>query len=460
MTRTAEVYCYHDKRYAHDLSSLLDDIRAAGHRVLTGGDAAELTMLLQVGLPTAVIYTLAEEESLNSPEFQMAARRAMDRWLPFILVGPGPISESLSLRLPESSGVMERHLSVEEVPELIGELADLNHQQKPALVYEDDGDDSDLSGLDDSMVDTVGDPDEQIRIETRIVVGDKARILTSITREGAVLIQEENDIPADEVDLFGRMEAQHLSALAAYSPQIEVSIPAPVRSTFKGEVSAPFFFDESLRREHVDKELEQRVRKISLALSAATIVAAVTTIAATLLWDLPIPRPITPALADVASSVHSDLPNAPAASSRASARLEQLRKAYMWPPEAGVLSSESMVLDDGSSGEVEFPGRFEIGSTQFTIKDPDASVRFISTIKTLSTAHDIWIVGHATHEEVGKGLPQIAKQRAVEVLRYLCEFGVPKERLHAVRGEPVALSADLEPNGAPRQHFVGIIIED
>lgn len=458
MINQAEVYCFRDKQYAHDLGPLIDAIRDAGHRVLTGHDSEELTMLLQVGLPTAVLYTLADEESHRATSFVMAAKRAMDRWLPLILVGPGPVNDSISLRLPESSGVTERALSFDEVPEVLGELADLAHHEKPPMLADDD--DTDISSLDDALIDTVGSPDTEVRIETRIVAGDRAHILTTVSRGDNLLLQEDHDIPSDEVDLFGRMEAQHMLALAAYTPAMASSQTGSTTPSFRGEVSAPFFFDDALRREHADQAQKNLVRKLIIGLSVATVVAIATTVSATLLWNLPLPKPLAKVQKETKNLDSGQQSTLSSEANQSSSRLARLRSAYMWPPESRATGVESLSLNDELSSEIQFPGRFEDSISRFSVPDPDEAARFLSMLGSMTTAHDVWIVGHATSAEVGKGMPQIAKQRAVEVLRFLADHGIPKARLHAVRGEPVAPRADLEPDGSPRNRFVSIIIED
>jgi hypothetical protein len=445
MTRTAEVYCFHDRRYAHDISVLIEGIRAAGHRVLTGEDSQELSMLLQVGLPTAIVYTLADEKSIEGPAFKAAAKQAMDQWLPLILVGPGPVGDSLSLHLLESSGVMERRISLDEVSEIISELADLAHHEKPSVLSEYDGDESDFVSLDDSLVDTTGEPGQEIRVETRIVIEDKARVVTTVTKEGEPILEEAHDIPGDEIDLFGRMEAQHLLALASYTPKAPDLAESQAHGTFQGEVSAPFVIDEKVWREQAESALDLRVREFTLGLSIAMIVAVSTTLGATLLWDIPTP---TAAFSDQAA----ERPQAaepevlPPKASHASNRLAQLRSAYMWPPEPHMTGK-------APAGEIPFPAKFDIGSSRFGPMDPDEALRFMSMITNLSTAHNIWIVGHATYEEVRQGNSLLAKQRAVEVLRHFAAHGIPKKRLYAIRGEPVTDSDS-------RRQMVGIIVEN
>ncbi|MBW2276214.1 MAG: OmpA family protein [Deltaproteobacteria bacterium] len=121
MDQTAVVYYYADPAYRGDMAAALAELTDRGYRVVEGDNADELLFLLQVGRPAAVIYTLAEAESITSAAFQMVSRRAFDLLVPIIAVGPAEPRDGVTLVYPEGRKSAKKHVPFHSMAALISE---------------------------------------------------------------------------------------------------------------------------------------------------------------------------------------------------------------------------------------------------------------------------------------------------------------------------------------------------
>ncbi len=236
MSTDIKIYCCTDPAYTGGLDILFTSLRDRGHQVIIGDDIEEI--LLQLGRPTAILYTFASEGDSLSVPFQTLMRQALDQSLPMILVGPGEISDGVTLYSPGNDRFDERHIPFHMVGDVIESLGDdpSGERQVAASVNTID----EMSGpFAERLIDEVGDDSRAVRIETVIITSDDTRITTTVSRQGNVVVREEQDVDARAPDLAEKMAAQHLMAVSSYSPA-KPSHTGVVGSRFRGEVSAPF----------------------------------------------------------------------------------------------------------------------------------------------------------------------------------------------------------------------------
>ncbi|MCP4674244.1 MAG: hypothetical protein GY854_01735 [Deltaproteobacteria bacterium] len=236
MSIDVKVYCCMDPAYSGGLDVLVASLRDRGHQVIIGDDIEEI--LVRLGKPTAIFYTFASEGDSLSVPFQTLMRQALEQSIPMILVGPGNISDGLTLYYPGDDKFDERHIPSHMVADVIEGLEDNLSEGQYNITFDQPIDEMSRQ-FEERLVDVVGDDSGAVRIETEIMTSDDTRITTTVSRRGNVVVREEQDIDVQATDLAEKMAAQHLMAVNSYTP----ARPSPIGikgSKFRGEVSAPF----------------------------------------------------------------------------------------------------------------------------------------------------------------------------------------------------------------------------
>ncbi len=273
MSAPAEIYCYSDSAYSGDLDEVLSPLRDEGHHVVVGQDLEEMTLLLQVSRPTAIIYTLATEGASLSTPYQNLARRALECSVPLILIGPGEPSDGYLLNYPEGTGFDEQRIPSDQ---LLATVLDL--QRRPPREWSAPQAEKANSErgrfLEERLLDVIADGTGEIHIETGITTDEGARITTTVSKSGAVLVREEQEVDLNDPEITEQMEAQHLAAVSSYAPAAPSSLGV-IGTKFRGEVSAPFDIPEIKNEQPRDTRTSETRLKIAIPtlLIAAALLA-------------------------------------------------------------------------------------------------------------------------------------------------------------------------------------------
>jgi outer membrane protein OmpA-like peptidoglycan-associated protein len=442
MPREVEIYCYSDPAYSGDKELLLVPLREAGYRVVEGADLLELMLLLELSEPLIAVYALAYEGSRLSAQFHSLSRKALELGLPLILIGPEDPGDDLTFLYPgdtsfEESIVPSARLidAVEEIREMVPSDYRL---RRPLGESAMELGDTFLGKLHDK----VGDGEEKFEIETEVVTDHEVKIVTTVKREGVVLIREESAAIDDDSANTIWIEEQHLKAVNAYSPASDITT-----KHFHGEISGPIVLPE---RSNIPVEPGgQRKRRRRILMTSLVVAAICFSCGAIFLATLPvgtIPREIEP--------VKEPKPHVVKPSPMA----EQLLAKE--PVDSENLANNAPVEKKMSlNNAIPFPGYFRPGKAVFFFKDEWEKDRFIAMIGAVPTDRKIRVVGHPTSNEAAAGDLQLGLSRAWAVIQYLSRLGIDRQRMTAVRGEPVLHDIDLDKKGLPRNRWVSVIIK-
>jgi len=124
MKSQISVYCYFDPAYGWDARAAISALEPRGCRIVQGKDPSEILLLLQVGRPAAVVSTLADDDAAESADYMMTKRRAFDRRVPIVLVGPGQPRDGLQLLYPGEDEYAPRHLPLHALADTVMELGE------------------------------------------------------------------------------------------------------------------------------------------------------------------------------------------------------------------------------------------------------------------------------------------------------------------------------------------------
>ncbi len=273
MSAPAELYCYLDSAFTGDLERVISPLRDEGYHVVVGQDLEEMTLLLQVSRPTAIIYTLATEGASLSSPFQTLARRALECSVPLILIGPGEPSDGYLLNYPEGARFDEQRIPADQLLETVTDL----QQRPPREWFVPQGERANTERgrhLEERLLDVIADGTGEIQIETGIATDEGARITTTVSKSGAVLVREEQEVDLNDPGITEQMEAQHLAAVSSYAPAAPSSLGV-IGTKFRGEVSAPFDIPEVKNDQTRDTRTSESILKIAIPtlLIAAALLA-------------------------------------------------------------------------------------------------------------------------------------------------------------------------------------------
>ncbi|MCP4599045.1 MAG: hypothetical protein GY847_00635 [Proteobacteria bacterium] len=457
MSEPTEIYCYSDPNYKGNTDAIISLLRDKGHRVLVGKDLDELNLLLQLSNPTAVIYTLASEGAALSSPFLITARRALVSSVPMIVMGPNDTRDGFTLYYPERSRFVKRHIPFHM---LTGAIEDLRDDPPKDRSFESMPDTHHLP--EEVLSDVIDDDSNSVKIETKIKSDKETWITTAVSRDGDVIIREEQVVDPDDPELAEKIEIQHLTAISSYTSASSF-LPEDTESKYRGEVSAPIVLPKKKIESHSAKD-EAPVKlklAVSLLLSGSVcclIVAFYFSTSSRI--TMPTPKKhmkvvrteyaVTPVSDDVTTTPKPNLDDLILDDT-------DLDNGKTKPASIAYKPLNYKVAE--SRNAFPFPGRFRPGKSVFFFPDEWEEQRFANMIKALPNEKKIRVIGRPTDEEVKQGKQMLGKSRAWSVLHYLKRLGIAGSRITPVRGKPVPTKSDLDSDGRPRNRWVEVVIE-
>jgi len=126
-------------------------------------------------------------------------------------------------------------------------------------------------------------------VETEITEGEQTKILTTVSREGQVVVREEQNVDPDDPDLRLKLELQHRTALRCYQPA-EPSYVQP--GELGGNVNGPITLPPAAPRPSmVNHAPPRRLRGLVALLIGAALLCAGTALYLSTAPTTPLPRP-------------------------------------------------------------------------------------------------------------------------------------------------------------------------
>ncbi|MCP4199458.1 MAG: hypothetical protein GY762_20110 [Proteobacteria bacterium] len=433
MSNHAEIYCFEDSNYKGNIDVAIDLLRKHGYRVIVGDDVKELLLLLEIGDPAAIIYTLVSDNTSLEKSFQSIASKALERSLPMILIGSDVSRKGFTLYYPVDPFLDGKQIDSHMLASVLDEI----HGTSNAVPWE-----ASDSGpvLREKLVDSFEDGEESIRIETSVTTDEEPKITTLVYRRGEVIVREEQSVRADEPELKDKIESQHLAALSSYAPA-----PARPRRKYPDEVNGPI----PLARTEPDTASETEpgiwgrkgVSKRLLVLGMLVFCGVVFYLSTRQVT--PLPQPISrPEAVQSQSGVRAG----------GIGKMETMvREPDPFPDEA---IPDSVQENDASTDDaVLFPGRFRPNRTVFGFRNKGEERIFLSTIEELSKEKKIRLVVPVVDSHGSVRKKKLAMARANAVFRYLRDQGIRN------RDMIVGKSTDKKSTKQKQAGTVDLIIE-
>jgi len=135
--------------------------------------------------------------------------------------------------------------------------------------------------------------------------------------------------------------------------------------------------------------------------------------------------------------------------------------------EASGFGPGNEVAFDASAGTVTvtLPNTILFDSGKATLKKTSSTElnHIISVLRSQYASRHIDVVGHTDSQPIKKSKwqdnMQLSTERALSVVRYLTEHGIPKDRVRAVgRGESQPVASNATPSGRARNRRVEIVV--
>ncbi len=479
------VYYFTDASLAGEVSGTVENLRRRGHRVVKGDNADELLFLLQVGKPTAVIYTLKTRENESSASYQMVSRRALGMGVPMILVGPEPPRDGVVLVEPRGRTTARHHVSVHDVARVVESLA---------------GDGADVAGSAERSRaaakgrTVLGMASGAVRPSRPAPMSPKPKpnkaTIRSIPAAGPASGEESSPAPTPaEVPADGRT--------------IRGAAPPPEAAESRAEPRARA---AAADRESIDRETERSpaagvgadphhgrpagsrfaIWKIVVAvLAGVTLLGAGAAVFFATRSAGPPPSPL-PDYAGIGPTAAAPQASAgkksaaavgeretadesspepssgggkpPGPAPQAGKKVEEQKLASTAAPEPGEASRRSG--GRFAPGEpVPFPGHFRGGTAVFWFDEDDAPEGFVEELREAAGRRRVRLVGHPTAGEVEGGRARLGLSRAWAVKKWLGRQGLSMERIDAVRGAAVADEPEYDGRGFALNRWVDVVVE-
>jgi hypothetical protein len=426
MSRDIEVYCYEERTYRGDIHAVLDPLKAAGHRVVVGHDADELSVLLEISRPTLLIYVLSSNGSRLSAAFQTLERRAIDLGLPIVLAGPErmllPDDEVLFL-FPEQEGFSELPVPLGQIAAQVERVRDERPSGFDVLRRGTPRGHRLGAEIGRPLRDGFGE-DERLVIETAVAdaEGDRLKVVTTVTDDDEVVVQEETLLDLGRDDITEKISSLHARSIDDYAPRrglAGISAAVDARSSVSAPIRRPSEFPP-----RADAGWRNLIGRLTVILAMMVgIAAAAVALGVTLVVEERAPIPDVRPERSVGERTIPGLvvrlkrpPDEPAAEA---------------PPE---------------NRGMRFPGSFAAGRAAFTIEDPAEEERFLRFVRGLRSASEVRVIGSATRGEIASGHRDLAARRAMTVRRYLELVGLPASGLR-VEGIESPLGDDAQDSG-------------
>jgi hypothetical protein len=398
MSNQPEIYCFIDSEYKDNIDSSIDLLRKHGYRVVVGTDIKELLLLLEIGDPVAIVYTLVSDSSSLERSFQSIASNALERSVPMFLIGPEDSRKGFHLYYP-----LDPYFDGKQVDAvMLASVLDDIHGTSNAVPWEAANSEPVPRK---KLVDSFEDGEESVRIETSVMLDEEPKITTVVYRRGEMVVREEQAVRVDEPDLTHKIEAQHLSAVGSYAPA-----PPRPRRKYPGKVNAPIVQAriEQAKTLETDTWVGDRniVSKRLLILGMVVFCGVVFYLSTRQVT--PIPQPISgPEI------VQTDPGSALRGGNPPSEETEPVLNDAS-PNDGGVENGDGVL----------FPGRFRPNTTTFGFRNKGEERIFISTIKELSKEKKIRLLVRFKDSNVSDKKRRLGEARANAVFRYLREQGL------------------------------------
>jgi hypothetical protein len=433
MSNHSEIYCFEDSDFKGNIDTAIDLLRKDGYRVVVGGDVKELLLLLEIGDPAAIIYTLVSDNTSLEKSFQSIASKALERAVPMILIGADASRKGFTLYYPVDPFLDGKQIDSHMLASVLDEI----HGTSNAVPWED----SDSGpAVREKLVDTFEDGEESIRIETTVTTDEEPKITTLVYRHGEVIVREEQVVHAEEPELKGKIEAQHISAVGSYAPG-----PRSPRRKFKDEVSGPIVLPKTEPDTPPEKEPgfwgQKRITKRLLVLGMLVFCGVIFYLSTRQVT--PLPQPV--------SQPAAVQPETGAMLGGTGEEEAVVRTPKPYPDE--MIPDSFQENDDSTDDGVLFPGRFRPDKTVFGFRNKSEERIFVSTIRELSKEKKIRLVVPFIDSHASAQKKRLGMARANAVYRYLRTQGMrPRDMF-------VGKSADKQTAKHKRAVTVELIIE-
>ncbi|MFO8074335.1 MAG: hypothetical protein R6V85_20930 [Polyangia bacterium] len=470
------VYYFTDASLAGEVSGAVENLRRRGHRVVKGDNADELLFLLQVGRPSAVIYTLGSRENESSASYQMVSRRALGMGVPMILVGPEPPRDGVVLVEPRGRTTARSHVSIHDVGRVVESLAEGGADVAGSAKR------SRAAAKGRTMLGMVPGavrPSRPAPMSPRPKPG-KATI-RSIPAAGPAPGKESTpapapaEVPADgrtirgaapppqaagsnaepEVRAAGVGADRHDERLAgSRTAAWKIVVPVLAGVTLLGVGAAVFFATRSAGPppsplpDYAGIGPKAPAQEMSAGKKSASAVGAQKAAGGT--------EPDH--LADGEKPPEPVSEKDPAPAPQGGKTVEKRQAGSTAAPEPREKSR-------GSSGRftvgelVPFPGHFRGGTAVFWFDESDNPEAFADELKRAAGKRRVRLVGHPTAGEAEDGRAQLGLSRAWAVEKWLGRQGLSMERIDAVRGAPVPDQSDYDGRGFALNRWVDVVVE-
>jgi hypothetical protein len=478
------VYYYSDPAFRGDLGPALDDLRRRGHRVVKGDNADEFLFLLQVGRPTAVIYTLATGDSATTTAYQLVSRRVLDLLVPLILIGPENPRDGVTLLFPEGRTVSRHHVPFHAVGSLVERFSEAppgTPSRPPEMLHDR----------------TLGRGRTVLNWQAAVADARQAEPpdISELQSPGGPLLPSRpaplppQPPPGNKTIRMLAPEAAAPARGSSSRPPAPAQMPSGKRTLIAGSVP-PLRPEDGARPEDrpvgdrpaaggdpvaeapraaapdAATEGGRRGRSFVMAL-AAGLLAAIGALAI-VLWfatrpAAPPPRPLPPAAAiavPAPGAAPLARPASPAAPPGVDRTAAEEPSGEIERPASAVPRAPALLAGGLAPGaETPFPAHFRENTAMFWFDDDGARDAFLARLVAVDPSRTLRLTGHATEGEVAGGRGSLGLSRAWAVRRWLVRQGFGEERIVTIRGRTVPDRGPHDDRGLPLNNWVSITVE-